>query len=61
MNGYPEGNWFGPTVIEVSTKMTAYEEEIFGPVLCLLYVDTLEEAIRIINSNQYGNGCAIFT
>merc|ERR1719331_2878006 len=41
--------------------MAAYEQEIFGPVLCVLSVDTLEEAIELINSNRYGNGTAIFT
>merc|ERR1712045_887183 len=38
-----------------------YQEEIFGPVLCVINVDTLDEAIELINSNKYGNGTAIFT
>ena len=41
--------------------MTCYKEEIFGPVLVCLHANTLQEAIDIINKNQYGNGCAIFT
>jgi malonate-semialdehyde dehydrogenase (acetylating) / methylmalonate-semialdehyde dehydrogenase len=41
--------------------MTCYVEEIFGPVLCSLEVDTLDDAIRLINTNPYGNGTAIFT
>ncbi len=41
--------------------MTCYKEEIFGPVLICLQVDTIEEALEIINSNPYGNGTAIFT
>ena len=41
--------------------MTCYTEEIFGPVLVCLEVDTLEEAIQLTNSNPYGNGTAIFT
>ena len=41
--------------------MTCYKEEIFGPVLVALQVDTLEEAVQLINANQYGNGTAIFT
>merc|ERR1711978_652869 len=41
--------------------MGAYKEEIFGPVLCVLKVDTLDEAVELINSNEYGNGTAIFT
>ena len=41
--------------------MTCYKEEIFGPVLVTLSVDTLDEAIDVINKNMYGNGTAIFT
>ena len=41
--------------------MTCYKEEIFGPVLCSLEVDTLDDAISLINQNPYGNGTAIFT
>jgi malonate-semialdehyde dehydrogenase (acetylating)/methylmalonate-semialdehyde dehydrogenase len=41
--------------------MECYREEIFGPVLVILKVDTLDDAINTINSNMYGNGTAIFT
>ena len=41
--------------------MKCYTEEIFGPVLICLNVDTLDEAITLINANEYGNGAAIFT
>lgn len=41
--------------------MDAYKQEIFGPVLCVIYVNTLDEAIELINKNPYGNGTAIFT
>lgn len=41
--------------------MTCYKEEIFGPVLVTLSVDTLDDAIQVINENRYGNGTAIFT
>merc|ERR1711924_397408 len=41
--------------------MDIYQQEIFGPVLCCLEVDTFDEAIAFINSNEYGNGTAIFT
>ena len=59
---YPNGNFVGPTIITNMTRdMTAYQEEIFGPVLCVINVDTLDEAIELINSNKYGNGTAIFT
>lgn len=59
---YPNGNFVGPTLITNVTKdMTCYKEEIFGPVLVCLSVDTLEEAVDLINANEYGNGVAIFT
>ncbi|KAF2163995.1 hypothetical protein M409DRAFT_25769 [Zasmidium cellare ATCC 36951] len=59
---YPNGNWVGPTIIANVTKdMTCYKEEIFGPVLVCLNVPTLDEAIELINDNEYGNGTAIFT
>lgn len=41
--------------------MRCYREEIFGPVLLCIQVDTLDEAIQLINQNPYGNGTAIFT
>lgn len=41
--------------------MKCYQEEIFGPVLVSMAVDTLDEAIKVINDNPYGNGTAIFT
>ena len=41
--------------------MTVYREEIFGPVLCVVNVETLDEAIKIINANPNGNGTSIFT
>jgi len=59
---YPNGNFVGPTIItDMNTDMTAYKEEIFGPVLCVINADTMDEAVDIINSNKYGNGTAIFT
>jgi len=59
---YPNGNWIAPTIItNVTRDMQCYREEIFGPVLVCLNVDTLDEAIDLINSNEYGNGVAIFT
>jgi acyl-CoA reductase-like NAD-dependent aldehyde dehydrogenase len=41
--------------------MTCYKEEIFGPVLVCLKASTLDDAIHLLNSNQYGNGSAIYT
>lgn len=62
VEGFPNGNWFGPTVITgVKPEMTCYKEEIFGPAVVVMTVDTLEEAIQLINANPFGNGTAIFT
>lgn len=62
VDGFPSGNWLGPTLITgVKPHMTCYKEEIFAPVLIVVEVDTLEEAIELINANPYGNGTAIFT
>jgi malonate-semialdehyde dehydrogenase (acetylating)/methylmalonate-semialdehyde dehydrogenase len=62
VKGYEKGNFVGPTVLSnVKPNMRCYQEEIFGPVLLTLSVDTLDDAIQLINSNPYGNGTAIFT
>lgn len=61
VEGYPNGNFVGPTVVEVDTTMSAYTNEIFGPVLSVISAETMDEAIEIINKNRYGNGAAIFT
>ncbi|KAK2788246.1 Methylmalonate-semialdehyde dehydrogenase [acylating] mitochondrial [Onygenales sp. PD_12] len=59
---YPNGNFVGPTIITgVKPHMKCYKEEIFGPVLVCLEVETLDDAISLINANEYGNGAAIFT
>lgn len=59
---YPKGNFIGPTVLTNCTvESTSYKEEIFGPVLVTLTAKNLTEAMEIINSSRYGNGCAIFT
>lgn len=59
---YEKGNFVGPTIItNVNPKMECYKEEIFGPVLICLSADTLDDAIKLINNNPYGNGTAIFT
>lgn len=60
--GYENGNFVGPTVLtNVKTNNVCYTEEIFGPVLVCMQADTLEEAMGVVNSNRYGNGCALFT
>ena len=62
VEGLPDGNWVGPTLFtDVTTNMAIYQEEIFGPVLCCITVDTLAEAIELINASPYGNGTSIFT
>ena len=59
---HENGFFVGPTVIDhVRREMTAYQEEIFGPVLAVVRVANIEEALEVINSNPYGNGTAIFT
>lgn len=60
--GYEKGNFVGPTILHyVKPEMKCYTEEIFGPVLISMEVDTLDDAIKVINANPYGNGTAIFT
>jgi malonate-semialdehyde dehydrogenase (acetylating)/methylmalonate-semialdehyde dehydrogenase len=62
VKGFEKGNFVGATVIsKVKPDMKCYKEEIFGPVLCVLEAETMDEAIELINSNPYGNGTAIFT
>lgn len=62
VEGLPDGNWVGPTLFtDVTTNMAIYREEIFGPVLCCITVDTLAEAIELVNASPYGNGTSIFT
>ncbi|KAL0951398.1 hypothetical protein HGRIS_008094 [Hohenbuehelia grisea] len=61
VQNYPNGNFVGPTIVETTTDMKAYKEEIFGPVLVLVEAETLDDALDIINANKYGNGTAIFT
>jgi malonate-semialdehyde dehydrogenase (acetylating) / methylmalonate-semialdehyde dehydrogenase len=62
VKGFENGNYIGPTLVTgVKTNMEIYREEVFGPVLICIEVDTLDEAIQIINKNPYGNGTAIFT
>lgn len=57
-----DGFWLGPTLIDnVTTDMSIYTDEIFGPVLAVVRVDTYDEALELINSNPYGNGTSIFT
>lgn len=62
VEGHEHGFYLGPSMFDnVATNMRIYREEIFGPVLVQLRVDTLADAIDLINANPYGNGTAIFT
>jgi len=62
VEGFPHGNWVGPTLVtSIKPSMEIYKNEVFGPVLQVLEVDTLDDAIKLLNANPYGNGCAIFT
>jgi malonate-semialdehyde dehydrogenase (acetylating)/methylmalonate-semialdehyde dehydrogenase len=60
--GGADGFFFGPTLVDrVTPDMAVYQDEIFGPVLSVLRVESLDEAIALVNANPYGNGTAIFT
>ncbi|AZS38057.1 Putative 3-oxopropanoate dehydrogenase [Microbacterium lemovicicum] len=60
--GNEDGFFFGPTLIDgIPTTSRAYTEEIFGPVLSVVRVQTYEEGLALINSGEFGNGTAIFT
>jgi malonate-semialdehyde dehydrogenase (acetylating)/methylmalonate-semialdehyde dehydrogenase len=60
--GHDDGFFLGPTLFDqVTPTMTIYTDEIFGPVLVVVRVKTLDEALDLVNKNPYGNGTAIFT
>ncbi|MDE1181613.1 CoA-acylating methylmalonate-semialdehyde dehydrogenase [Paraburkholderia sp.] len=60
--GYEAGNFIGPTIFsDVSTEMEIYRTEIFGPVLLIVEVPTLDAAIELVNRNPFGNGVGLFT
>jgi malonate-semialdehyde dehydrogenase (acetylating) / methylmalonate-semialdehyde dehydrogenase len=60
--GGDAGFFLGPTLVDrVTPAMQVYRDEIFGPVLSVLRVGTLDEAVELVNANPYGNGTAIFT
>ena len=57
-----EGFWLGPTLFDdVTPDMDIYREEIFGPVLSVVRATSYEEAVALVNANEYGNGTAVFT
>lgn len=62
IEGRENGFYLGPTLFDhVTTDMSIYREEIFGPVLCVVRADTYEEALTLVSDNPYGNGVSIFT
>jgi len=62
LQGYENGFWIGGTLLDnVTSDMSIYKTEIFGPVLSVLRADTYEQAVGLINDHEYGNGTAIFT
>jgi malonate-semialdehyde dehydrogenase (acetylating) / methylmalonate-semialdehyde dehydrogenase len=62
VEGHEEGFWLGPCLLDhVTPGSTVHADEIFGPVLSVLRVDTFDEAIDLVNASPYGNGTALFT
>jgi malonate-semialdehyde dehydrogenase (acetylating) / methylmalonate-semialdehyde dehydrogenase len=62
VNGFENGNFIGPTIFSgVTPEMKIYTNEIFGPVMVIVGVQTLNEAIELINKNPFGNGTGLFT
>ncbi len=62
VDGDSGGFWLGPTLFDhVGAEMTIYTDEIFGPVLSVVRVDSYEDALDLVNAHPYGNGTAIFT
>jgi malonate-semialdehyde dehydrogenase (acetylating)/methylmalonate-semialdehyde dehydrogenase len=61
-DGAEDGFWLGPTLFDkVTPSMSIYTDEIFGPVLSVVRVDSYDDALDLVNANPYGNGTAIFT
>ena len=62
LQGYEDGYFIGGCLFDnVTTDMAIYKEEIFGPVLSVARVETYDDAVQMVNDNEYGNGTAIFT
>jgi len=59
---HPQGFYIGPCLFDdVTENMSIHQQEIFGPVLCVMTVESLDEALALVNRHPYGNGTAIFT
>jgi len=62
VDGHEDGFWIGPCLFDaVTPDMSIYRDEIFGPVLGIVRVDSFDEALDLVNANDFGNGTAIFT
>ncbi len=62
VDGDADGFWLGPTLFDhVTPEMSIYTDEIFGPVLSVVRVESYEQAVALVNEHPYGNGTAIFT
>lgn len=62
VSGHEDGCFVGATIFDrVRTNMSIYTDEIFGPVLSIVRADSYEDAVKMINEHEYGNGTAIFT
>ena len=62
VGGYPKGYFLGPTIFEdAESGMDIFDEEVFGPVVCLKKVKNLDEAINLANSSRFGNAVTIYT
>jgi malonate-semialdehyde dehydrogenase (acetylating)/methylmalonate-semialdehyde dehydrogenase len=62
ISGYEQGNFIRPTILQnVNPKSELARTEIFGPVLGLMHLETIEEAIALVNSGQWGNMACLFT
>jgi malonate-semialdehyde dehydrogenase (acetylating) / methylmalonate-semialdehyde dehydrogenase len=59
---HPDGAFVGPTLLtDVTPEMEIAQQEVFGPVLSVIHVETLDDAIKLVNGSRYGNGTSIFT
>ena len=62
IQGYENGNFVGPTLFDNVTKdMTIYKKEIFGPVLSVVRAQNYDEALKLVNDHEFGNGTSIYT
>ncbi len=61
VDGYPDGHYLGPTILAAEPGMAIFDDELFGPVRCVKRVESVAEALDIINRSRYGHTAAIYT